>query len=174
MWLSRSPPAHRANGARREVEEREVTATSTLLSLSSHWLLYAVYGNSGETEVHWNFKGLFKAGLEMRSHSSLPKAYQQTRISMQTTQLLICLHLGSMPGSAYVPASVLPVLSQRKDPGGIDSSCPTVTLWHVTHDPQRQKFSAFQQALSPDRSGLYMQHWPAQQCWCTLAHYQRR
>lgn len=101
----------------------EVGAALTPLSLPSHWLLRAApkshllcspWELEEETEVHWNFKSLFEAGLEMRSHSSVPKAQQQTRISMQSTQLLICLCLGSMPGSASVPASALPVLSQGK------------------------------------------------------------
>lgn len=125
--------------------------------LSNH-ILCAVHGSLEETEVHWNFKCFFKAGLEMRSHCSFPKAHLRTRISMQGTQLLICLCLGSMPSSALCsclcPSSSIP----RKDPGGLDSSCPTLTLCHGPHGPQRQQVSGLQQVLSPSRLGLHMQH----------------
>lgn len=60
----------------------EVGSASTLFSLPSHWLLRAApkshllcspWELEEETEVHWNFKSLFEAGLEMRSHSSVQK-----------------------------------------------------------------------------------------------------
>lgn len=148
MWLSRGSPAHRANRARKEVEGREVGTTS---SLCSPWKLSR---NRSPQELKVPVQGWAGYEVPLFSPKSTP-TNKDFHAEHPASHLSVPgLHAQFSTYSCLCPSSSIP----RKDPGGLDSSCPTLTLWHVPHDPQRQQVSGLQQVLSPTRVRLYLHH----------------
>jgi len=125
-----------------------------------------VHGSSEETEAHWHFKCLFKAGDEVSLFTPNSTPTNKVFYTEHSTPSAL-----TMPGlhawPSICPCLCPPCSVPGKKLGRIDSTCLSWTLWHVPvqrqapagpGDLQGQQVSEVQQVSSTAGFRLHMQH----------------